>query len=208
MPLAKNGINPRRRPLAVDRPDDGDPLRGSDVEGRRECPLGLHEVQLALDRGIVGGYVAAAHGMSLTRWSARVKTSARHGFIQCGQPPDTGRVIQKQSTGKQGYVSPMVRRSTHEPLQPSPRPRWLVVRDMHGTALECRPLAPMSDLHGAFVKAMASQVGAGWQFEVFTSPRATAFYHRGAERRVITIESDDPARPTPSRRHEFPDFRG
>ena len=34
---------------------------------------------------------------------------------------------------KLGYVSPMVRRSTHEPLQPSPRPRWLVVRDMHGT---------------------------------------------------------------------------
>jgi len=39
----------------------GNVLGGSDVVARGELPFGAHESEFALDRGFVGGYVAAAH---------------------------------------------------------------------------------------------------------------------------------------------------
>ncbi len=98
----------------------------------------------------------------------------------------------------------MPRRSSYEPLQCSSQPRWLVVRDMHRAVLEHRLLPPGSDLYGAFIKALAAHVDEGWQMEVFSSSHACAFCGRRNERRIITVESEDPNRPLPSRRYEFP----
>ena len=86
------------------------------------------------------------------------------------------------------------RRSSYEPLLPSIHPRWLVVRNMHRAILEQRLLAPGSDLYGAFIKALSAHVDDGWQMETFSSSHACAFCGRGRERRVITIESEDPNR--------------
>jgi hypothetical protein len=86
------------------------------------------------------------------------------------------------------------RRSSFEPLLPSHEPRWLVVRNMQSAALEQQVLAPGSDLYGAFIKALAAHVEAGWQMETFSSNQAFAFCHRGTERRFIGVESHDPNR--------------
>lgn len=75
---------------------------------------------------------------------------------------------------------------------------------MHRSILEQRLLPPGSDLLGAFAKALAAHVDDGWQLEVFSSTQACGFCERGAERRVITIESEDPARPLPSRHLDYP----
>lgn len=88
-----------------------------------------------------------------------------------------------------------MRRSRYEPLQPSPHPRWLVVRTMCQEVLEHRLLPPGSDLRGAFVTALAAQVAAGWTLESFSSNTACAFCHSGAQRRAISIEAEDPLRP-------------
>ncbi len=93
----------------------------------------------------------------------------------------------------------MPRRTTYEPLQPSPHPRWLVVRNMHRAVLEHHQLAPHADLRGAFVKAMAAHVDEGWQLETFASSQGCAFCSRGDERRVITVEYADPMGPGASR---------
>jgi hypothetical protein len=91
------------------------------------------------------------------------------------------------------------RRSRYEPLQPSPHPRWLVVRTMCQEVLEHRMLPPGSDLCGAFVTALAAHVAAGWTLETFSSSTACAFCRSGTLRRAISIEAEDPSRPTPNR---------
>ena len=93
------------------------------------------------------------------------------------------------------------RRSSFDPFAPSDAPRWLVVRDMCRTVLEHRELPPGTDLRGAFVKALAAHAGAGWQLETFSSDLGCAFCGRGIERRAITIETDDPMRPSGSNQH-------
>jgi hypothetical protein len=79
---------------------------------------------------------------------------------------------------------------------------------MHRAVVEQRLLPPGSDLYGAFIKALAAHVDEGWQMEVFSSTQACAFCGQGGERRVITIETEDPMRPIAPRRYEIPDFRG
>jgi len=74
---------------------------------------------------------------------------------------------------------------------------------MHRSVLEQRLLPPGSDLYGAFVKTLAAHVDEGWQMEVFSSSHACAFCGRSGERRVITVESEDPGRPLPSRSYNF-----
>jgi hypothetical protein len=66
---------------------------------------------------------------------------------------------------------------------------------MQSSILEQRLLPPGSDLRGVFAKALAAHVDDGWQLETFSSSLACAFCQRGAERRVITIEAEDPTRP-------------
>ncbi len=97
----------------------------------------------------------------------------------------------------------MPRRCSYEPLQRSAHPRWLVVRDMHRSVIEHRLLPADTDLYGVFIKALAAHVDDGWQLEVFSSSHACAFCARRNERRVITVESEDPNRPLPSRRYAF-----
>ena len=68
----------------------------------------------------------------------------------------------------------------------------MVVRDKYSTILEHRRLEPGSDLHGAFVKALAAHVDDGWQMETFSSTQACAFCRRAGERRMISVEQQDP----------------
>jgi hypothetical protein len=75
---------------------------------------------------------------------------------------------------------------------------------MHRELLHHQLLAPGSDLCGAFVKALASHVDAGWTLETFSSNAACAFCSLGAERRAITVEFEDPTRPLPTRRLDYP----
>jgi len=67
------------------------------------------------------------------------------------------------------------------------------------SVLDHRLLPPGTDLYGAFIKALAAHVDNGWQMEVFSSNHACAFCSRSDERRVITVETEDPSRPSPSR---------
>jgi hypothetical protein len=98
----------------------------------------------------------------------------------------------------------MVRRSSYDPLAVSTEPRWLVVRNMHSSILEQRVLRPGDDLRGAFAKALAAHVDDGWQLETFSSSLACGFCQRGTERRVITIEAEDPTRPNGASRRRMP----
>ena len=61
--------NARSSVPALDRANDRDTLRWRDIEARRELPLVAHEIEFALDRSIVRGYVAATHTWIL--YSAR-----------------------------------------------------------------------------------------------------------------------------------------
>jgi hypothetical protein len=88
------------------------------------------------------------------------------------------------------------RRSSYDPLAVSTEPRWLVVRNMHSAILEQKALRPGDDLRGAFAKALAAHVDDGWQLETFSSNLACGFCRRGDQRRVITIEAENPTRPS------------
>jgi hypothetical protein len=87
----------------------------------------------------------------------------------------------------------MVRqRQRHDPLEPTNALRWYVVRSMHGSVLECRPLPARADLKRAFLVAMLEWLDAGWTLTEFSSASAAFFCVRNPERRMISIDPNNP----------------
>ena len=84
------------------------------------------------------------------------------------------------------------RRATYEPLQSSAQPCWLTVRAFNGALLEARRLEPGTDLIRAYLAAMLELIDAGWRLGEFSSLGAAVRHERGSERRMLSIEAQDP----------------
>jgi hypothetical protein len=84
------------------------------------------------------------------------------------------------------------RRAAYHPLEPTPAARWYVVRTMHGSVTESRPLVPGADLTHVFVTAMLAWMEGGWSIREFSSTSATFFCTRGTDRRMVSIDPADP----------------
>jgi hypothetical protein len=72
-------------------------------------------------------------------------------------------------------------------LEPTSAPRWYVVRNIHRTVIEARPLASDVDLKRALVIAMLAHIDAGWQIGEFSSRTGHFFCTKGDEQRMIEI---------------------
>jgi hypothetical protein len=84
------------------------------------------------------------------------------------------------------------RRAAFHPLDPSPAPRWYVVRSMHGAIVESRPLVAGANLTHVFITAMLAWMEGGWTISEFSSTSATFFCTRDPERRMVSIDPSDP----------------
>jgi hypothetical protein len=84
------------------------------------------------------------------------------------------------------------RRAAFHPLDPSPAPRWYVVRSMHGGIVESRPLVAGANLTHVFITAMLAWMEGGWTISEFSSTSATFFCTRDPERRMVSIDPTDP----------------
>lgn len=84
------------------------------------------------------------------------------------------------------------RRTAYNPLETSPAPRWYVVRSMHGTVIEARPLAAGTDLTRVFVLALLAWLDEGWSIGEFSSAAAAFFCQRGVERLMVSIDPNNP----------------
>jgi hypothetical protein len=87
------------------------------------------------------------------------------------------------------------RRAVFNPLEPSPAPRWYVVRSMHGAIIESRPLVAGANLTHVFITAMLAWMEGGWTISEFSSTSATFFCTRDPERRMVSIDPTDPFEP-------------
>ena len=87
------------------------------------------------------------------------------------------------------------RRAAFNPLAPSPAPRWYVVRSMHGSVLDSRPLVGDANLTQVFITAMLAWMEGGWTISEFSSTSATFFCIRNLERRMVSIDPTDPFDP-------------
>jgi hypothetical protein len=87
----------------------------------------------------------------------------------------------------------MVRkRSAFDPLERSTAPHWHVVRNMQGTLIESRPVAPGTDLKRLFVELLLQSINAGWEIGEFSSTSGTFFCTRYPERHMVSIVPSDP----------------
>lgn len=84
------------------------------------------------------------------------------------------------------------RRNVYNPLDATATPRWYVVRSMHGTLIESRPLAVEANLTLIFVEAMLTWLQGGWSINEFSSSSATFFCSLGVHRRMVSIDPTDP----------------
>jgi len=84
------------------------------------------------------------------------------------------------------------RRTTFNPLDAAPAPRWYVVRTMHASIIESRQLKAGANLTHVFVTAMLAWMDGGWEVREFSSNSATFFCTRGNDRRMISIDFTDP----------------
>ena len=84
------------------------------------------------------------------------------------------------------------RRAAFNPLQPTLAPRWYVVRTMHGSIIESRPVVAGANLTHLFITAMLAWMGGGWAISEFSSTSGTFFCSRDAERRMVSIDPPDP----------------
>jgi hypothetical protein len=84
------------------------------------------------------------------------------------------------------------RRAAFHPLDPSPAPRWYVVRSMHGAIVESRPLVAGANLTHVFITAMLAWMEGGWTISEFSSTSATFFCTRDPDRRMVSIDPTDP----------------
>jgi hypothetical protein len=87
------------------------------------------------------------------------------------------------------------RRAVFNPLEPSPAPRWYVVRSMHGAIIESRALVAGANLTHVFITAMLAWMEGGWTISEFSSTSATFFCTRDPERRMVSIDPTDPFEP-------------
>jgi hypothetical protein len=87
------------------------------------------------------------------------------------------------------------RRAAFNPLEPSPAPRWYVVRSMHGAIIDSRPLVAGANLTHVFITGMLAWMEGGWVISEFSSTSATFFCTRGLERRMVSIDPMDPYEP-------------
>jgi hypothetical protein len=92
------------------------------------------------------------------------------------------------------------RRNVYNPLDPAATPRWYVVRSMHGTIVESRRILANANLTHVFLTAMLAWMDGGWQISEFSSSSATFFCTRGSERRMVSIDPNDP--------HDVPMYGG
>jgi hypothetical protein len=92
------------------------------------------------------------------------------------------------------------RRAAYNPLDPTPSSRWYVVRSMHGTVIESRPVVGGADLTHVFVTAMLAWLEGGWTITEFASSSGCFFCSRNGERRMVSIDPADP--------HEVPMYGG
>jgi hypothetical protein len=90
------------------------------------------------------------------------------------------------------------RRAAFNPLEPSHAPRWYVVRSMHGSIIDSRPLVSDANLTHVFITAMLAWMEGGWTISEFSSASATFFCTRDRERRMVSIDPADPYEPLPS----------
>ena len=94
------------------------------------------------------------------------------------------------------YFQCMVRRrAAFNPLEPSPAPRWYVVRSMYGAIVDSRPLVAGANLTHVFITAMLAWMEGGWTIKEFSSTSATFFCTRDLERRMVSIDPTDPHEP-------------
>jgi hypothetical protein len=84
------------------------------------------------------------------------------------------------------------RRAAFNPLDPTQAPRWYVVRSMHGSIIESRPLVAGANLTHVFITAMLAWMEGGWVISEFSSTSATFFCSRGPDRRMVSIDPTDP----------------
>jgi hypothetical protein len=113
-------------------------------------------------------------------------------LIQCWGPPNTGWTGERHAR----YFQCMVRRrAAFNPLEPSPAPRWYVVRSMHGSIIESRPLVAGANLTHVFITAMLAWMEGGWSISEFSSTSATFFCTRDLQRRMVSIDPTDPYEP-------------
>jgi hypothetical protein len=84
------------------------------------------------------------------------------------------------------------RRAAFNPLDSTQAPRWYVVRTMHASIIESRPLVAGADLTRVFITAMLAWMDGGWSIHEFSSTSATFFCSRNLERRMVSIEPTDP----------------
>lgn len=86
----------------------------------------------------------------------------------------------------------MRRRASYDPLQPCGQPRWLTVRTFSGGLLEAQRLEPGTDLVRTFLAAMVELIDTGWRLGEFSSGSGAVRHERGAEKRMMAIEAQDP----------------
>jgi hypothetical protein len=84
------------------------------------------------------------------------------------------------------------RRAAFHPLDPSPAPRWYVVRSMHGAIIESRQLVTGANLTHVFITAMLAWMEGGWTISEFSSSSAAFFCTLDTERRMVSIDPADP----------------
>jgi hypothetical protein len=83
------------------------------------------------------------------------------------------------------------RREAHNPLAPSPKPRWLIVWDMQFNLLDSTELAPHTDLVAVMERTAQQRRDAGWCVE--SDARFGSFFcHRDGIRLLIAISAADP----------------
>jgi hypothetical protein len=87
-----------------------------------------------------------------------------------------------------------MRRGSFDPLEKTDKPRWYVVRNMHGALLEARELPPGAELRRVFVEAILKWMDDGWKLKEFHSRTGTFFCDGGGERRRIDITPSYPGR--------------
>jgi hypothetical protein len=84
------------------------------------------------------------------------------------------------------------KRAAYDPLQTSAQPRWLTVRTFGGGLLEARRLDPGTDLVRTLLSAMLEFRDSGWELGEFGSASGAVRLARGAEKRMLSIETRDP----------------
>ena len=119
----------------------------------------------------------------------RRAAARRPNSIQYRETRNTGWTCNQRAR----YFPTMVRqRAAFNPLAPAPAPRWYVVRTMHGSIIESRPLVAGANLTHVFITAMLAWMDGEWTISEFSSKSATFFCSRDLERRMISIETADP----------------